>query len=126
MVSKILIVDDSAFMRIIIKNILAQNGFNDILEARDGLEGVEVFQMYSPDLVLMDIVMPRMDGIEALGRIMSSDKEADVVMLTAVGQEEMRDECMRLGAMDYIVKPFEEKRVMKVLHRLMGFGDGGR
>jgi len=118
--SKILVVDDSAFMRRIVRNILTRNGFDEIVEARDGLEAVEVFRRDSPDLVLLDIVMPGRDGIEALRRIRDVDDNATVVMLTAVGQEAMRNECLRLGAVDYIVKPFEEERVIEVLHRLVG------
>jgi len=122
--SKILVVDDSAFMRRIVKNILTRNGFNEIVEARDGLEAIEVFRRVSPDMVLLDIIMPEMGGVEALGRIMDIDGDAEVVMLTTVDQEEMRDECLRLGAVDYIVKPFEEERVVEVLHRLVGCGRG--
>ena len=117
---KILIVDDSAFMRRIVKNILIRNGFTEIIEASNGLEGIVAFQMNKPDLVLLDIIMPRMDGIEALRRIMDFDEDAEVVMLTAVGQEEMRNKCMRLGAVNFIVKPFEAKQVVEVLHRLTG------
>jgi len=122
--SKILVVDDSAFMRRIVRNILTRNGFDEIVEARDGLEAVKVFRRDSPDLVLLDIIMPGMGGIEVLRRIMEIDGDAEVVMLTTVGQEEMRSECMRLGAVDYIVKPFEEERFVKVLHGLVGSDRG--
>ena len=122
--SKILVVDDSAFMRRIVKNILTRNGFQEIVEARNGLEAIEVFRRDSPDLVLLDVIMPGMGGIEALRRIRDLDENAEVVMLTAVGQEEMRNECLRLGALDYIVKPFEEEQVVEVLRRLGGYGRG--
>lgn len=122
--SKILVVDDSAFMKRIVKNILTRNGFQEIVEARNGLEAIEVFRRDSPDLVLLDVIMPGMGGIEALRRIRDLDENAEVVMLTAVGQEEMRNECLRLGALDYIVKPFEEEQVVEVLRRLGGYGRG--
>lgn len=118
-IPKILIVDDSVFMRMILKNTLTKNGFNDIVEARNGLEAIEAFQRYKPDLVFLDIIMPENDGINALKRILDIDKDAEVVMLTAVGQEESRKECLRLGAVDYIVKPFGEQRVVEVLQRFV-------
>ena len=118
-IPKILIVDDSVFMRMILKNTLTQNGFNDVVEARNGLEAIEAFQRYKPDLVFLDIIMPENDGITTLKRILDIDKDAKVVMLTAVGQEESRKECIRLGAVDYIVKPFGEQRVVEVLQRFV-------
>lgn len=121
---KILIVDDSGFMRQILRNILARNGFNEIIEARDGLEAIENFQRDVPDLVLLDVVMPGMGGIEALERIIDIDKDAKVVMLTAVGQEEMKNKCLRLGAVEYIVKPFVEKQLVEVLCKRIGYGKG--
>jgi len=118
-IPKILIVDDSVFMRMILKNTLTKNGFNDIVEARNGLEAIEAFQKYKPDWVFLDIIMPEKDGINALKRILDIDKDAEVVMLTAVGQEESRKECLRLGAVDYIVKPFGEQGVVEVLQRFV-------
>jgi len=121
---KILVVDDSEFMRRMVSNILTRNVFDEIVEATDGLEAVEAFQRDTPDLVLLDLFMPGMDGIEALRRIMDIDEDAKVVILTAMGQEQMRNECLKLGAVDYIVKPFEEEQVVEVLHRLVGYGNG--
>jgi len=115
---KVLIADDSAFMRMILKKILIRNGFTEIVEARNGLEAIEALKTDKPELVLLDIVMPELDGVEVLKRIKEIDANTDVVMLTAVGQKDMRNKCMKLGAMDYILKPFDQENVVEILHRL--------
>ena len=115
---KVLIVDDSAFMRMILKKILTRNGFTEIVEARNGLEAIEAVNTDKFELVFLDIVMPDLDGVGALKRIMEIGANTEVVMLTAVGHKEMRNKCLSLGAADYIVKPFEEEHVVEVLHRL--------
>jgi len=117
---KILITDDSTFMRIIIKNILLDQGYTDIIEAANGREGIEKFELDKPDLVLLDIIMPLMGGVDTLTQIMKIDPKARVVMLTAVGQETIMDECRKIGATDYITKPFNNKNVGETVDKILG------
>ena len=114
---KILLVDDAAFMRMMIKNTLAQNGYTDIIEASDGLEALEKCLSENPDLVLMDITMPNLDGIEALRKLKEVQPSTRVVMCSALGQEKMVLEAIKLGAEDFIVKPFKPERIMKTVNK---------
>ena len=114
---KILLVDDAAFMRMMIKNTLAQNGYTDIIEASDGIEGLEKCLSENPDLVLMDITMPNLDGIEALRKLKEVQPSTRVVMCSALGQEKMVLEAIKLGAEDFIVKPFKPERIMKTVNK---------
>ena len=116
----ILICDDAAFMRMMIKNTLTQNGYTDIIEAKDGAEAVQMYSDEKPDLVIMDITMPNMDGIEALRTIKGSNPESRVVMCSALGQEKMVLEAIKLGAEDFIVKPFKPERIMKTIDKCFG------
>lgn len=109
--AKILIVDDSQFMRTNLKDILTEEK-HQITEAADGKEALEKFETVKPDLVLLDIIMPEVDGIEVLKKI---GKTAKVIVISAVGQEKMVDEAKALGALDYIVKPFENEKVLEVV-----------
>ena len=113
MKKKILIVDDSDFMRMILKRIFAPS--YDVLECGDGDEAVKLFKGKRPDVTLLDIVMPRLEGIEALKQMKAADKEAKIIMITAVGQEAVVNECKELGAADYIVKPFDEAKVRETV-----------
>lgn len=106
-----MIVDDSAFMRTIIKNLLTDSGYSDFIEAEDGRKAVEFYESKKPDLVILDLIMPHMDGIETLKRIKSMDKKAKVLVLTAVGQEQMQQECKKYGVDGYIIKPFDDKEL---------------
>ena len=106
MAKNILICDDAAFMRMMIKDILTKNGYNVVGEAENGLKAVEKYQETKPDLVLMDITMPEMDGIQALKKIKQADPNASVVMCSAMGQQAMVIESIQSGARDFIVKPF--------------------
>ena len=115
--AKILIVDDSQFIRTIMKNILTEGGYTDIIEAGNGQEAVETYKAESPDLILMDIIMPDMDGIEALEQM---GTEANICMVTAVGQEEMMAKAKELGAKDYITKPFDNDKVLSTVKVLLG------
>lgn len=115
--SKILIADDSQFMRSILKTILAQGGYTNVIEAANGVEAVEKAKSENPDLVLMDIIMPQMDGMQALEKI---GINSDVVMVTAVGQEEMVKKAMSLGAKDFVVKPFNARKVLEIVKRVVG------
>ena len=120
--AKILIVDDAAFMRKVIRDMLAKNGFDDVTEAVDGKDAVEKYFEIKPNLVLMDITMPNMDGLEALKAIRAKDGNANVVMCSAMGQEAMVMEAVQAGIKDFIVKPFKEDRLMKAVNTILGNG----
>ena len=120
--AKILVVDDAAFMRKVIRDTLTKNGYTDIYEAVDGANAVERYDELHPDLVLMDITMPNMDGLEALKAIRAKDSNANVVMCTAMGQEAMVVEAVQAGIKDFIVKPFKEDRLMKAVNTILGNG----
>ena len=118
--AKILLVDDAAFMRKVIKDTLSKNGYTDLYEAVDGADAVEKFTEINPDLVIMDITMPNMDGLEALKAMRAKNGAANIVMCSAMGQEAMVVEAIRLGAMDFIVKPFKPDRVLKTVTNILG------
>ncbi len=118
--AKIMIVDDAAFMRMMVKNALAQGGYTDVFEAVDGADAVQKYGEQKPDLVLMDITMPNKDGLEALKEIRGSDPGAQVVMCSAMGQESMVIEAIKSGAKDFIVKPFKPERILKTVSGLVG------
>lgn len=117
--SKILIADDSLFMRKILKDILSEQ--YEVIEADSGAKALEQFEKENPDLVLLDIIMPEgeEEGVKVLRTIIEKDPEAQVVMITAVGQEAIIEECRKLGAKDYIVKPFDAKRVAEIVERYL-------
>jgi len=116
---KILVVDDAAFMRIVLKDILKNLGYTNIIEASDGIMAIEQYKKFKPDLVTLDVNMPKMDGIQALKHIMSIDPKARVVMVTAVEQRFVVQEAIRTGAKDYIVKPFDGSMVATVVERVL-------
>ncbi len=118
--AKILIVDDAAFMRMMIKDILTKNGYEIAAEAENGLKAVEKYQETNPDLVLMDITMPEMDGIQALKKIKEVDAGAKVIMCSAMGQQAMVIEAIQSGAKDFIVKPFQADRVLEAVKKVVG------
>ena len=120
MAKKILLVDDAAFMRKMIKDTLTKNGYTEVFEAVDGADAVEKFSEIGPDLVIMDITMPNMDGLEALKAIRAKDGSANVVMCSAMGQESMVMDAVRSGAKDFIVKPFKPDRVLKTVTSILG------
>mgnify|MGYP002627308414 FL=1 len=117
MAKSILICDDAAFMRMMIKDILVKNGYNIAGDAEKGLKAVEKYAETQPDLVLMDITMPEMDGIQALKKIKESDPNASVVMCSAMGQQAMVIESIQSGARDFIVKPFQPDRVLEAVKK---------
>ena len=117
---KILLVDDAAFMRKMIKDTLSKSGYTDLHEAVDGADAVEKYSELHPDLVIMDITMPNMDGLEALKAIRAKDGGANVVMCSAMGQESMVMDAVRSGAKDFIVKPFKAERVIKTVTSSLG------
>jgi two-component system chemotaxis response regulator CheY len=120
MAKNILICDDAAFMRMMIKDILTKNGYNIVGEAENGAKAVEKYAELKPDLVLMDITMPEMDGIEALKKIKASDPNASVIMCSAMGQQAMVIESIQSGAKDFIVKPFQADRVLEAVQKVVG------
>lgn len=118
--ASVLIVDDAAFMRMMIKDILSKNGFEVAGEAANGAEAVEKFKELSPDLVTMDITMPEMDGIQALKEIKLVDGGAKVIMCSAMGQQSMVIDAIQSGAKDFIVKPFQADRVLEAIKKVLG------
>ena len=120
MAKNVLICDDAAFMRMMIKDILTKNGYNVAGEAENGAKAVEKYNELKPDLVLMDITMPEMDGIQALKKIKATDPGAMVIMCSAMGQQAMVIESIQSGAKDFIVKPFQADRVMDAVRKVVG------
>jgi two-component system chemotaxis response regulator CheY len=116
----VLIVDDSPFMRSILKNIIIKDNFKLAGEAGTGAEAVALYQQLQPDLVTMDIVMPEMDGIDAVKQIRGFDPNAKIVMVTAMGQQAMVIDAIQAGARDFIIKPFQTPRVHEALKRVLG------
>lgn len=120
MAKNILICDDAAFMRMMIKDILTKNGYNIAGEAENGAKAVEKYNELKPDLVLIDITMPEMDGIQALKKIKETDPNASVIMCSAMGQQAMVIESIQSGAKDFIVKPFQADRVLEAVQKVVG------
>lgn len=120
MAAKVLIVDDAAFMRMMIKDILEKNGFQVIAEANNGLKAVELYKKERPDVVTMDITMPDMDGIQAVKAIRAFDPSAKIIMCSAMGQQTMVMDAIRAGARDFIVKPFQPDRVLEAIRKVLG------
>lgn len=120
MAKSILICDDAAFMRMMIKDILTKNGYEIAGEAENGVKAVEKYNETKPDLVLMDITMPEKDGIQALKDIKASDPSAAVIMCSAMGQQAMVIEAIQSGAKDFIVKPFQAERVLEAVKKVVG------
>lgn len=116
---KVLIADDAAFMRMSIKMILGRNGFEVVGEAENGAIAVKKYMELKPDLVTMDITMPEMSGMEALKSIKQFDPKANIVMVSAMGQEGMIREAIMLGAKSFIIKPFKEDHVIQTLKKIL-------
>ncbi|TXC91847.1 response regulator [Metabacillus litoralis] len=118
--ARILIVDDAKFMRMTLSNILIKANHEVVGEAENGLQAVELFEKEKPDLVTMDITMPEQNGIEALREIKSQYPDAKIIMCSAMGQQKMVVEAIESGAKDFIVKPFDENRVLEAITRVLG------
>jgi two-component system, chemotaxis family, chemotaxis protein CheY len=116
----VLIADDAAFMRMMIKNILSEAGYEILGEAENGAVAVAKYKELKPDLTTMDITMPEMDGLQALKEIRSVDPAARVVMCSAMGQQSMVIESIQAGAKDFIVKPFQPDRVLEAVQKALG------
>ena len=117
---RVMVCADAAFMRMMIKDILVKNGYEIAAEAENGLKAVEQYPEAKPDLVLMDITMPEVDGIEAVRRIKALDPNANVIMCSAMGQQAMVIEAIQAGAKDFIVKPFQADRVLEAVRKVIG------
>jgi len=117
---RILIVDDAAFMRMMLKDILTKNGYTVVGEAENGLVAVEMYKELKPDLVTMDITMPEMDGITAVKEIKKIDPGAKIIMCSAMGQQAMVIDSIQAGAQDFIVKPFQPERVLEAVEKVLG------
>ena len=118
--ARILIADDAAFMRMMIKSILTQNGHEVVGEAANGDEAVARYAELRPDVMTLDITMPEKDGIAALKEIIAADPAAKVVMCSALGQEAKVIESIRSGARDFVVKPFQQDRVLSAVAKALG------
>lgn len=114
----VLIVDDAAFMRISIKNMLTKNGYDVVAEAENGRVGVEKYKEFMPDIVTMDITMPEMTGLDALREIIKANPSAKVVMVSAMGQEVMVRDAIISGAKGFIVKPVKEDALIAAIKKL--------
>ena len=117
---KVMVVDDALFMRNMIKDIFTRAGYEIVAEAENGEVAVELYPQVKPDLVTMDIVMPKKSGIEALQEIMAADPDACIVMVSALGQDSLVLEAVESGAKDFIVKPFKEDKVLEIVQRITG------
>ncbi|WP_172251181.1 response regulator [Saccharibacillus deserti] len=115
--AKIMIVDDAAFMRIVLKEMLNKLGHEVVAEAANGVEAFREYARVKPDIVTMDITMPEMDGITAVRKIKESDPDAQIIMCSAMGQQGMIVEAVHAGAIDFIVKPFQLERVEQALRK---------
>lgn len=120
MANGILLVDDAAFMRMMIKDILTKDGFDILGEAENGAIAVDKYKELTPDLVIMDITMPEMDGIEAVKAIKEINPDAKIIMCSAMGQQAMVIEAIQAGAKDFIVKPFQADRVLEAVKKVLG------
>ena len=116
---KILLVDDAAFMRMRCAKLLSENGY-EVEEAENGQEGVDKYKSVKPDLVLMDITMPILDGIAAVEEIRKHDPNAIVVMCSALGQQNMVMAAIKAGAKDFIVKPYQPEKILSTIKRFVG------
>jgi len=118
-VARILVCDDSAFMRMMLKKVLIENGHEIVGEAGDGMEAVQMFRLHKPDLATMDITMPKMDGIQAVTHIHEENPLARIVMVTALGQRAIITDALKAGAADFIVKPFDGEQVVETIKKVL-------
>jgi two-component system chemotaxis response regulator CheY len=120
MAIRVLVVDDAAFMRMMVRDILSKNGYEVVGEAENGMKAVEKYSELHPDLTTMDITMPEMDGISAVKAIKKIDPNAKIIMCSAMGQQAMVIEAIQAGARDFIVKPFQADRVLEAVRKAVG------
>jgi len=117
--AKVLVTDDAIFMRRMLSDILKSGGYEVVAEAANGNESVDQYKKTKPDIVTMDIIMPEMGGIDAVKEIVGHDKKARILMVSAMGQQQLVVEAIQAGAKDFIVKPFESSRVLSALERIL-------
>lgn len=118
--ARVLVVDDAAFMRMMLTNMLVKGGHEVVGQAENGKQAIEMYSSLLPDLVTLDITMPEMDGLEALKLIMAKDPNAKIVMCSAMGQQAMVLDAVKSGAKDFIVKPFEESKILETVTKVVG------
>ncbi|WP_068784709.1 response regulator [Paenibacillus phocaensis] len=117
--ARVMVVDDAAFMRMVIRQMLQEDGHEVVAEAKDGLEAVRFYDTWTPDLVTMDITMPEMDGIAAVQAIKGIDPNAKIIMCSAMGQQKMVVQAIQAGALDFVVKPFQKERVTEAIRKVL-------
>ena len=116
---KILIADDATFMRMMLKDILSHAGFINLIEAKNGREAIKLFKVEKPELILLDVTMPDMDGLRALEEIKEINPDVKIIMCSSMGQEEIVSECFEKGADDFIMKPFKPERVVQAVSQFI-------
>ncbi|MBA7667726.1 Chemotaxis protein CheY [subsurface metagenome] len=119
MAINVAIVDDLAFIKLVLRDLIEKAGFRVVGEASNGEEAIELFQDKRPDVVLLDITMPKMDGITALKKLLEIDPNANIIMCSALGQQRLIVEAIQLGAKDFIVKPFRPERVISSIKKTL-------
>ena len=117
--ARILVCDDSAFMRMVLKKVLIENGHEIVGEAGDGMEAVQLYRQHKPDLITMDITMPKMDGIQAVAHIHEENPMVRIIMVTALGQKDIITDALKAGASDFIVKPFNTEHVLTTIKNVL-------
>lgn len=120
MAATILIADDALFTRMMLRNILNENGFTAVVEAENGTEAIWNYERWKPDLVIMDINMPEMDGITAVKNIMNMDPQARIIICSALGEHQLMKEALEFGVIDFVTKPFQPNKVMEVIEKALG------
>ncbi len=119
MAIRVLLVDDLAFIRMVQRDLLGRQGYEIVGEASDGIEGVKQYEALQPDIVLMDITMPNMNGLEAVRRILAQAPQARIVICSALGQQQLILDAIHLGIKDFIVKPFKPERLLSALAKAL-------
>lgn len=116
---KILIADDLSFMRMVQKEILEENGYAVVGEASDGIEAIDKYKTLKPDVLVLDITMPHMNGLDAMYKIFEMDKTARIVICSALGQQQLIVEAIKAGVKDFIVKPFKPERMLSAIQKAL-------
>ncbi len=118
--ARVLIVDDAAFMRMTIQQIIEANGHSMVAEAENGVEAIEKFMETKPDLVILDISMPEMNGIETLKRLKILDPDCKIIICSAIGYQDLLAQAIECGAAEFILKPFEKEQLVKAIEKVIG------
>ena len=119
MSTTILLADDLSFMRMVQKEILEEKGFEIVAEASDGLEAIEKYEQTRPDIIILDITMPNMNGLDAMHKIFDIDPKARIIMCSALGQQQLIVEAIKAGVKDFIVKPFKPERILSAIEKAL-------